>query len=107
MVGESWEGYVVETLLSAQPPLAQPHFYRTAAGAEIDLVIDHADGERWAIEIKHSLSAKVRRGFHLACEDIKPTRTFVVHAGDDRYPVAQGVEGIGVRELAQALRDRA
>ena len=106
VVGESWEGYVVETLLSVLPPLAQPCFYRTSAGAEIDLVIDHADSERWAIEIKRSLSAKVRRGFHLACEDIKPTRAFVVHAGDDRYPVAQGVEGIGVRELAQALRER-
>ena len=107
VVGESWEGYVVETLLGARPPLARSHFYRTSAGAEIDLVIDHADGERWAIEIKRSLSATVRRGFHLACGDIKPTRAFVVHAGDDRYPVAQGVEGIGVRELAQALRDRA
>ena len=106
VVGESWEGYVVETLLSVLPPLAQPHFYRTSAGAEIDLVIDRADSERWAIEIKRSLSAKVRRGFHLACEDIQPTRAFVVHAGDDRYPVAQGVEGIGVRELAQALRER-
>ena len=107
VVGESWEGYVVETLLGARPPLARSHFYRTSAGAELDLVIDHADGERWAIEIKRSLSATVRRGFHLACGDVKPTRAFVVHAGDDRYPVAQGVEGIGVRELAQALRDRA
>ena len=106
VVGESWEGYVVETLLSVLPPLAQPHFYRTSAGAEIDLVIDHADGQRWAIEIKRSLSAKVRRGFHLACEDIQPTRAFVVHAGDDRYPVAQGVEGVGARELAQVLRER-
>ena len=107
VVGESWEGYVLETLLSAQPALAQPSFYRTSAGAEIDLVLDYPDGERWAIEIKRSLSAKVGRGFHLAREDIKPTRAFVVHAGDDRYPLAQGVEGIGVRELAQALRDRA
>ena len=107
VVGESWEGYVVETLLSVLPPLAQPRFYRTSAGAEVDLVIDQPGGERWAIEIKRSLSAKVRRGFHLACADIKPTRAFVVHAGEDRYPVAQGMEGIGVRELAQALRDRA
>lgn len=107
VVGESWEGYVVETLLGVLPPLAQPHFYRTSAGAEIDLVIDYADGERWAIEIKRSLSAKVGRGFHVASADIKPTRTFVVHAGEDRYPVAQGVEGIGVRELAQVLRERA
>ena len=106
VVGESWEGYVVETLLGVLPPLAQPYFYRTSAGAEIDLVIDHPDGERWAIEIKRSLSARVQRGFHVASADIKPTRAFVVHAGEDRYPVAQGVEGISVRELAQVLRER-
>ena len=107
VVGESWEGYVIQTLLCALPPLARPHFYRTSAGAQIDLVIDHPDGERWAIEIKRSLSAKVRRGFRLACEDIKPARAFVVHAGEDRYPVAQDVEGIGVRELARMAWDRA
>ena len=71
VVGESWEGYVIETLLSILPPLARPYFYRTSAGAEIDLVIEHNDGARWAIEIKRSLSARVGRGFHLACADVE------------------------------------
>ena len=104
VVGQSWEGYVIETLLSALPPLANTYFYRTSAGAEIDLVIEHNDGTRWAIEIKRSLSAKVGRGFHLACADVAPARAFAVHAGDDRYPVSETVEGIGIRALATALR---
>ena len=104
VVGQSWEGYVIETLLSALPPLANAYFYRTSAGAEIDLVIEHNDGTRWAIEIKRSLSAKVGRGFHLACADVAPARAFAVHAGDDRYPVSETVEGIGIRALATALR---
>ena len=106
VVGESWEGYVIETLLSILPPLARPYFYRTSAGAEIDLVIEHNDGARWAIEIKRSLSARVGRGFHLACADVEPSRAFVVHAGDDRHPVSESVEGIGVRALAAELRAR-
>ncbi len=106
VVGESWEGYVIETLVSALPPRARPHFYRTSAGAEIDLVIEHDDGTRWAIEIKRSLSARVGRGFHLSCQDLEPARAFVVHAGDDRYPLADGVEAIGVRALAVELRSR-
>ena len=106
VVGESWEGCVIETLLSVLPPLARPYFYRTSAGAEIDLVVEHNDGTRWAIEIKRSLSARVGRGFHLACADIEPARAFVVHAGDDRYPVSESVEGIGVRALAEELRTR-
>ena len=104
VVGESWEGYVIETLVSALPPRARPYFYRTAAGAEIDLVVEHADGARWAVEIKRSLSARVGRGFHLSCEDLEPARAFVVHAGDDRYPLSEGVEAVGVRELAGELR---
>ena len=104
VVGESWEGYVIETLISALPPRARPYFYRTSAGAEIDLVVEHPDGARWAIEVKRSLSARVGRGFHLSCEDLEPACAFVVHAGDDRYPLSDSVEAIGVREMAGELR---
>ena len=104
VVGESWEGYVIEALVSVLPPRARPHFYRTSAGAEIDLVVEHPDGARWAVEIKRSLSARISRGFHLACEDLDPARAFVVHAGDDRYPLSESVEAISVRGLAAELR---
>lgn len=105
VIGESWEGFVIETLLGQLPWPTQASFYRTVTGAEIDLVLDFPGGERWAIEIKRSLSAKVSRGFHMALADIAPSRAFVVHAGDDRYPLSKAVEAIGVRELAIACRD--
>ena len=78
----------------------------TAAVAEIDLLIEHDDGTRWAIEIKRSLSARVGRGFHLACADLEPARAFVVHAGDDRYPMSETLEAVSVRGLAAELRAR-
>lgn len=105
VVGRSWEGFAIETLSAVCPWRASAFFYRTSAGAEIDLVIEHGDGERWAIEIKRSLSARARRGFHTACADIGASRAFVVHAGDDRFPVSEGVEGIGLSALAEELRD--
>ena len=105
VIGESWEGFVIETLLGQLPWLTQASFYRTVTGAEIDLVLDFPGGERWAIEIKRSLSAKMSRGFHMALADIAPSRAFVVHAGDDRYPLSKAVEAIGVRELAIACRN--
>jgi len=104
VVGRSWEGYVLETLLSVLPWRSSAYFYRTAAGAEIDLLIEHVDGSLWAIEIKRALSARVERGFHLACADLRPARAFVVHAGDDRYPVSETIEGVGVRRLAEELQ---
>ena len=103
VVGRSWEGWVIETLLSALPWPSSASFYRTSAGAEVDLVIEHAGGETWAIEIKRSLSARVSRGFHSARQDLNPDRAFVAYAGDERYPMAEDLEAVGVRELATRL----
>jgi predicted AAA+ superfamily ATPase len=104
IVGASWEGFVLEALLSALPWRSTPFFYRTTAGAEIDLVIEHtATRKLWAIEIKRSMNAKVKSGFYRACEDIKPERSFVVHASDDRYPISDNLEAIGLREMMQEL----
>jgi hypothetical protein len=103
VVGMSWEGFVIETLLAAAPWRTQAYFYRTSAGAEIDLVLEQPDGHLWAIEIKRGLSAKPERGFYQAIEDIQPARAFLVHAGDDRYPISEDIAAVGVRRLAEEL----
>ena len=102
--GPSWEGFAIENLIAAAPSRAMASFYRTAAGAEIDLVLEIGGRHgTWAVEIKRSLSAKPQRGFYQALEDIQPARAFVVHAGEDRYPLSEGIEAIGVREMAGLL----
>lgn len=58
---------------------------------------------RWAIEIKRALAIALSRGFHAARADLEPDRCFVVHPGRDRYPLAAGIEAIGLRELADQL----
>lgn len=104
VVGTSWEGFVIESLLAAAPDRTTASFYRTLAGAEIDLLLDLPGNRgRWAIEIKRSLSPKLERGFHHAREDLEPDRSFVVYPGADHYPVAEAVSVIGVRELAKML----
>ena len=106
VVGHSWEGFVIEALVTALAWPATASFYRTSGGAEIDLVIEFAPDETWAVEVKRSLAPKVSRGFHAACADVKPVKAFVVHAGDDRFPIAQSIEGIGLVELVTMLRER-
>jgi len=103
VVGQSWEGYVIETLLAASPWRSNASFYRTSAGAEVDLVIEHRNGKLWIIEIKRGLSAKLGRGFYQAFDDLKPERAFAVHAGDDRYPIANKIEAISIKELVKEL----
>jgi uncharacterized protein len=103
IVGPSWEGFVIENLINCAPTWSSPYYYRTLAGAEIDLILELPGGDIWAIEIKRSLSPKVERGFHVACDDLKPARRFVVYAGTERVPLPKGIEAMGVAELAAML----
>lgn len=104
VAGPSWEGFVIENLLAAAPSRTQASFYRTAAGAEVDLVLDLGGTHGiWVVEIKRSLTAKPQRGFYNALEDIQPTQSFVVHASTDRYPLAESIEAIGLQELMTML----
>lgn len=100
VAGPSWEGLVVETLAAALPEGGRAHFYRTAAGAEVDLLLALPGERLWAIEIKRSLAPKVSRGVHQACADLKPERRFVLYGGQERYPLGDGFEAVGLAELA-------
>ena len=103
IAGASWEGAVVETLLSLLPERAIPSFYRTSAGAEMDLVIDYPNGQRWAIEIKRSLTPKLTRGFHQARTDLQPDRCFVVAPIPESYPMGDDITATNAYSLAQEL----
>ena len=104
-VGASWEGFVIENLLSCAPQMAQAHFYRSSGGAEIDLLLTWPGGGMWAIEIKRSLSPKVERGFHAACADLAPTRKLVVYPGDDSFPLGHDVFAMPLGMLCAQLRN--
>lgn len=100
IAGATWEGMVIETLVSALPTWANAYFYRTAAGAEIDLLLVFPGDRMWAIEIKRSLAPKLRRGFRLACADLKPERQFLVYAGSESYPLDENTMAVGLTEMA-------
>ena len=101
-LGGSWEGFVIENLLAVSPPGTEAYFYRTSAGAEVDLVLSFG-GRRWAVEIRHTGSPRASRGFHSACDDIAPTEQFIVHAGQDSFPLGQGVQAVSLRQLMLRL----
>ena len=103
VAGGSWEGFVIENILSGVPAHASCAYYRTVGGAESDLVLELGGGEVWALEIKRSSAPRVSRGFHTACEDVKPTRRLVVHGGDESYPLREGVEAVTVKDICEEL----
>ncbi len=104
VVGASWEGFVIENLLAIRSSAIHPipGFYRTAVGAEIDLILEWPD-EKWAIEVKRSLSPVPERGFYSAIEDVQASRSFVVYPGTDRFRVAPNVEAISLPDLCDEL----
>ncbi|MDE3010914.1 MAG: ATP-binding protein [Pseudomonadota bacterium] len=103
VLGGSWEGHVIENLIGAAPQGTASWFYRSAAGAEIDLLLEIPGVGLWAIEVKRSLSPKLARGFHAACEDLQPTARWVVYPGTERYPAGAGIEVVSLPELAGVL----
>ncbi len=105
VVGASWEGHCLENLLSCAPPGVMGHFYRTSAGAEVDLLLAWPNGKLWAVEFKRSLAPKLERGFHNACDDLKPHRKWVVYPGQEAYPLAADIQAVPLRLLCEALRN--
>ena len=100
--GNSWEGFVIENILSICPRHVDAYFYRTATGVEIDLLLNFGD-ELMAIEIKRSSAPSLSKGFHIACEDINPTSKWIVHLGHDEYKLPNEITVLPLANLMQKL----
>jgi hypothetical protein len=106
VVGGSWEGFVIENILSVAPAGMQAFYYGTPGGAEIDLVLEFSAGEKWAIEIKRSSSPSLSKGFHIACQDVKPQKRYIVYAGQDRFALTEDITAIPLPHLMEEVLAR-
>ncbi|MGV1005547.1 MAG: ATP-binding protein [Candidatus Nanopelagicales bacterium] len=107
VVGPSFETLAVETLVNCAGPSYTPCFYRTAAGAELDLVLVAAGEPRIAVEIKRSSAARPTPGFAIATGDLAVSERYLVHHGTDTYQRGDGTVVVGLLELANRLAARA
>ena len=94
----------VDNLIAAAGPNRMPYYYRTHAGAELDLLFEKGGRIEMAIEIKRSSSPNPAKGFAIACDDLGITQRFVVYPGTERFALRHGAEAIGLQELAGLLR---
>ncbi|MCF8209485.1 MAG: ATP-binding protein [Rhodoferax sp.] len=104
VAGGSWEGWIIENLLACAPPMTRFSYYRTAVGAEIDLLLELPSGGLWAVEIKRSSAPTVSKGYHLACDDVGATRRLVVSSASQRFPMAGGLEHVPLLDLMHELQ---
>ncbi len=101
IAGRSFEGMVIESVIHAMGDRRDAYFYRTANGAEIDLVLTRGGVPDVAIEVKRSSAPTVERGFHLACDDLGIGTRWLVYPGEHTYPLPNGIE---VLPLSAVLR---
>ena len=108
VVGSSWEGMLIENILGTLSATTRACFYRTSVGAEIDLVLETAPKQRWAIEIKRSISdPKPSKGFYIGCEDIRATRQIVLYPGDETFKLDKKTTVMSLRTfLSELLTER-
>lgn len=101
--GSSWEGFVVEQILSSFD--VPNFFYRTAKGEEVDLVIE-VNREIIAIECKASSAPQPTKGFYTALEDIGASKSFIVSPiASEPYPLAPDISVVGLKDLLALLAD--
>lgn len=103
ILGKSWEGFVVENIHSILPRFAETYFYRTAAGAEIDLIIRMPNAEIWAVEIKYGIAPRLGKHFRRACDDVDATHRFIVYGGDDEFPIGNNVWMVSLPKIMKKL----
>jgi uncharacterized protein len=83
IAGHSWAGFMVEQIAALAPAGSSIGFYRTAAGAELDLAVE-TGSKKYGFEIKFSSVPKVTKGFWQACADVGVDHAFIL------APVASG-----------------
>lgn len=104
LCGHSWEGYCIEQILGLLLPGTRASHYRTQAGAEVDLVLEHADGEIHAIEIKRTLSPKLTPAFRESMITLGATRgTYLTPAGET-FPLSEQVTAMSLPGFLSSLR---
>lgn len=91
VVGASWEGFLIEQLLTIDQP-RDAAFYRTAAGAELDLVVSRGRRPTRGYEMKYSSAPTVAKGFWQSLTDLELKRADVLYPGEERWPLREGVE---------------
>ena len=104
IMGNSWEGFVIEQIISSLPSSLLPYFYRTTSGDEIDLLLVYNLSDFWALEIKAATAPKVKKGFHNACEDLSIKRKFVIYNGKKTYSLEQGTTAISLAGFIKLIQ---
>lgn len=105
IAGFSWEGFIVEQIISITKNNYEHYFYRTGAGAEVDLLLVKNNIPEIAVEIKFSLEPKLTKGFWISFDELKCKKGFVIYPGKDVYSIHDKVLVTSINKFAELIRE--
>jgi len=102
-VGASWEGFgITQVVERLGVPRDACYFWATQAGAELDLLVIHG-GRRMGFEFKRTVAPQVTKSMHIARGDLQLSSLDVVHAGDQTFPLREGIRALSLRRILTDL----
>jgi predicted AAA+ superfamily ATPase len=103
-VGASWEGFVLEQVISrlrAQPE--EVFFWETHAGAELDLLVTRGS-TKIGFEIKRTDAPRMTRSMRSARETLRLKKLLVIHAGGASFDLERNVRAVAAVDLLEEIQ---
>ncbi len=103
-IGASWEGFVLaEIIRRLQARSDECFFWATHGGAELDLLVVRGR-QRLGFEVKRTSSPRVTPSMRSALTDLKLKRLYVVHPGNETFPLSEDVSAVGISRIIEDLK---
>ncbi len=103
LAGASWEGYVVQQILSALPSRVSPYFYRSKDGAEVDLVLVKGSQPYLTVEVKLSEKPALSKGYRNAIGDVNAPMNIIVTPMEGDYPIEDKIRVCGMANVGKYI----
>lgn len=102
-LGASWEGFVIEQIASMYQN-QQLYFWKTHGGAELDLLIIK-DGKKVGIEIKYTDVPRKTKAMHIAIQDLKLDRLFIIYPGKQSFQLDSRIEALSIGDINRLFKE--
>jgi predicted AAA+ superfamily ATPase len=101
-LGFTWEGFVIDQILSIVDAYQDAYFYKTHAGAELDLLI-FRNGKAYGFEIKYEDSPRTSKSMHIVIQDLQLEKLWVITPGENMYPLTENISVVPFINLQDIL----
>lgn len=105
VIGNSWEGYVIEQIYGVLPDGCTLNYYRTQQGAELDVIVSRNLIPIVGIEIKFNSNPKISIGNEISMNDLGLKHLYVVVPETDSYFLKPSIEFVSLNNILEIIKN--